>query len=222
MEQSDIEVFKFYADYLATQGYRRPKTPDSFLKRNDKKFFYKLFHQLKADNNEQKKGRSAFLHFVFTNMPEYYTCIEMVTRFEAIYEKYKKQTYTNDLAYLKRLYDSFQYIKKYMEDVSMSDPRHYFDMGNPPLAIKHYKEGFVDDAIVIFGCDIKALKKKPWFTIYVGELKNKLPNLKTRLQYSPKVKKLIQDAFNKLYEGEFVSPLYPKKTKKRKENKNEN
>jgi hypothetical protein len=92
----------------------------------------------------------------------------------------------------------------------MEDANHYFNTGSPPLALKHYKEDYVDEAIVAYGCDFKILKKKTWFKLYVGELKGKLPLLKTRIQYSVKIKNMMQSNFNELFNGVFISPLFPK------------
>lgn len=213
MSDIDVNVFRFFSDYFATRGYRRPKSAEMLDKRNDKKFFYKLYQFLVDGEKENSRGRKAFLQYVYFHEQDKYNSVDLVTHFEELYASYKSHSYSNEMAYLARIYNSFKFIDKFCEQSGITDAKSYFEIGSPPIALKHYKEGKVDEAIVCFGCDVDVLKKKIWFKIYVGELKRKLGMIKTRIKYSPKIISMLQDNFDLLYCGEYESPLFRKKSK---------
>jgi hypothetical protein len=202
------DVFDFYRDYLSVKGFRPPRDEASFESRNDKKFFYKLYFLL-IDKKESKQKRKVFLNYVNSKHSFDYNPINLLMNFETFYDEYKRNTFENELEYLNFINNSFKFIKKFINETGMS-PDTYFNVGNPPIALKHYKEGLVDEAIIAYGCDIIKLRKKPWFKIYVNDLKNKLTSIKKRVQYSSDLYKLIENNFNDIFEHEFISKTFSK------------
>ena len=211
------EILDFYNAYRNVKGYRSVNSIDSFNKLNDKAFYFRLYQTL-SDSGLNRSRRKEFLRYVKTHHDDKYTVESMVNYYDELKTEFKNKTDETVFDYKNRLYKSFSHIDGHLfrTDQTLLD---YIQDGKPSTLMKHYKEGKVDEAVLLYIYDISTIKKERWFQIYASDLIKKISIVRERLKFRPELKEYIHTEACKLFKvDDFESPLYKKRNNKKNKN----
>lgn len=180
---SDKYLFCIYKQYLIFvankqgRGFTLPKNDFTFQQRNDHRFFKVLGGKFKEKRVPLKKINIFFEVAGEVLLDTHIS--DVVDSFDEIYAKYKsikEDTVTETKRNIKKGFDN---IVSYCIIKEITDYEVLL-RGSPPPILRLWKEGKINEKVLLSLYDISKVSKKPWFMIYGGDL-------------SRKAKKIIKD-----------------------------
>lgn len=195
MNETDysFEVYKQYLIQIAnkeSRPFRLPKTNISLLERTDQSFFFVLMKKLTSKGIKNKKQIAVFMESARKYLPTFHIS-DVVDNFESIWENYKAVKEDSvDEAKIK-IKKAFEYLKEYS---IINGIESYEDLlkGSPPVLLKLWKRGSVDERVLVSLFDFETVKRKPWYRIYCGDLVPKLKRINNEIKNSVDLVSLIE------------------------------
>jgi hypothetical protein len=171
-------VYRFYLTQLAEREGRYFKIPKAFKTledRNDFSSFCVLAGKLQTNGITEHAALATFMECASTCMPHFYI-INILTEFDTLLLNFKafKRIEVTRVDRIKKAFDS---LKEYaiLNNMKSMDE---FKKGEPPILLKLWKGGHIDEATLVFLLDFESLKKKTWYIAYCGNLAGKVSKIK--------------------------------------------
>lgn len=186
-----FQVYKQYLVQVAIKEGRPfalPKTTDSFEKRTDKSFFYVLTKKL--NNDGVKINRLSQFMETACDKLSYFHITDVINNYDEIYEIFKNKKENTIEEERKSLKIAFDFLKEYViiKGVTLEDLK----IGSPPVLLKLWKQGRLNDIIIVALLDFNKIKKKSWYRIYCGKIIPKLKTIESRLQNDVELNSFIE------------------------------
>jgi hypothetical protein len=178
-------VFILYKAYLVKvaeregRPFRLPKNTKTLEERSDLSFFIVLEKKLKEKQVTQKKKIETFLE-VSSKELESFHVTDIVDNFDRLYAKYKDYKEDTTVETQRKIKVAFDNLINYCI-INNIESENDLKKGNPPTILKLWKEGGLDDRVLISIFDLSKIKSKPWFRVYCGELASKYKKLATNI-----------------------------------------
>jgi len=164
--------------------------------RDDFGFFAVLYKKLE-DIDVCSFGRiSTFFKVTEEVVKEYYHIKVIVRDFDEIAEKFKTYVVDGINETAIKIEKSFMFLAEYclMNNIVYKD----LFIGSPPLILRKWKEGYVDEHVVVYLYDFNKIKKKTWYRIYCGKLANSQKKISESINNSVYLTSLMEDELLKL------------------------
>lgn len=163
---------------------------EALQKRNDRRFFKALYRKL-IDHGIKKKDLRTFMKANRKRLKNGFL-VQNLLDSECIsyYNKYKKRDFKQE--YLLNLQKQCRFIDEYIYDNDMT-LKEYFQNGEIPQAVKHWKNDKIDELFLVIGGSLKGIKNNRLLRMYTGEkIFDKISIIKNRINESEEIKKVIR------------------------------
>lgn len=202
-------VFNLYKQYLVQLAFKEgrpismPKTTTSLMIRTDIKFFYALSRKLQDKSLKNKKQVSVFMETARKSLTYFYIS-NVVTEFEDIYEKYKlvKEDSTREIVI--KIKKAFAFLKEYCIINSINSYEGLLK-GSPPIILKLWKSGKIDERVLVSLFDFESVKKKPWYRIYCVDLASKITSVHSEIRKNGDVFSVMESELVKFKESFLIN-----------------
>jgi len=166
-------AFKMYLIYLKVKGkylneFCGKGSVQSFSRRRDKTMFYRLtVYLMKSGISTESNWEDFFIaNSKFFGHLYLYELVSKVAVDN--YRKYRKKQGTVK-KYINTLKKELTEIENFVIIHNMKW-NEFLNVGTPPIIIKLYKKGKIDDAIVVASGIVSSLKRNKFYKFYVPEL----------------------------------------------------
>lgn len=188
-----FDVYKSYLIKIAQREgrpFRLPKNTKSLEERQDSSFFVVLSKKLKEKHINEKKRIEKFIE-VSEKKLEVFHITTLVTNFDDLYESYKEFKEDNFIETKRKIKIAFDMLINYCI-INNIESEEELIKGNPPLILKIWKEGKLDERVLVTIYDLGKLKTKPWFRVYCGELASKYVKLEKSIKNNVDLSSFIE------------------------------
>ena len=168
---------------------------DSLQKRNDFHIFERLtkaFGRRGIDLNEarifmranQEELKEAFLPSNLIRRSAYDT-----------YLKYRKENKSEPKQYLIDVRRGLRIAENYISEQSLSYEEYFFK-GSPPPVVKHYKDGTLDDSVIIYAEVIENRPDDKLLPFLLGpKFMRNMDIVRRRIETVPELRRILEDGF---------------------------
>lgn len=188
-----LELYKNYLIQKATQEgrpFRLPKNSNTLVDRKDYKLFLGLLKRL-TDSEVEYRSYKHFMRAAREHLQGEFYISSILEYYDVIYKEFSEskedQSWCN---LIKKIKNSFKKLEEY---VIINNIRTVEEMniGNPPIILKMWKEGKVEDIVLVYMLNLDALKRKSWFKVYCSGLYQNINKLKSMIAYNPEIKECL-------------------------------
>lgn len=189
-------TFDLYKSYLVKvaeregRPFRLPKTSKTLEERSDFSFFVVLANKLKEKNIVDRKKMDKFLQ-VSCNTLEVFHVTDIVDSFERVYEEYKSVKEDTQIEIEKKIKVAFDNLINHCIINSVKDEQELLK-GSPPTILKLWKEGRLDERVLVSIFDLGKIKSKPWFRAYCGDLASRYSKLEKNINSNVHLSSFIE------------------------------
>jgi hypothetical protein len=190
------KVFNLYKSYLVKvaqregRPFRLPKNTKTLEERSDLSFFIVLEKKMKDKLIDHKKKYETFFEVASKELESFHIS-DIVTNFETLlpkYQDYKEDTLIETKRKIKVAFDN---LTKYVI-INNIESEDVLYKGSPPKIMKLWKEGAIDERVLVSMYDMSKVKSKPWFRVYCGELASKYKKLTTNINNNVNLSSFIE------------------------------
>jgi hypothetical protein len=202
MNETEI-LFHVYKQYLVQiaskegRPFRLPTSITSLEKRTDAPFFYVLKDKLIKHGIKKYSDITRFFELAVKQLHTFHIT-DIIDNFNDLYEVYNKTKNDNTLEAKKnKIKKAFAFLTEY---AIIKDINTYEDLlkGSPPILLKLWKQGKLDDRMIVTLIDFDKIKKKVWYRIYCGEIASKINRLKDEIGANVELVSTIENELLKL------------------------
>jgi hypothetical protein len=189
-------TFDLYKSYLVKvaekegRPFRLPKTTKTLEGRSDYSFFVVLGKKLNDKDITTRKKIDKFLE-VACNILESFHISDVVDSFERVQEEYKSIKEDTPRDTEKKIKVAFDKLINYCIINSVKDEQELLK-GSPPIIMKLWKEGKLDERVLVSVFDIRKIKRKPWFRAYCGDLASRFSKLEKSINSNVHLSSFIE------------------------------
>jgi len=200
-DQFAFTIYKQYLVQLASlegRPFSLPKTNVTMLERSDSHFFYALTKKLKDKAITNTKQITVFMETARKTETDFHIS-DVVKNFQVIWDKYKliKEDTTKETK--NKIKKAFEFLTEYC---IINDINRYEDLlkGSPPVLLKLWKRGSVDERVLISLFDFDKIKRKPWYRVYCGDLVPRIGRISKQIGNNVELSSFIEGELVKFKE----------------------
>jgi hypothetical protein len=189
-------TFDLYKSYLVKiaekegRPFRLPKTSKTLEERSDFSFFIVLGKKLNEKDIKDRKKIDKFLAVACSTLEGFHVT-DIVDSFERVLEEYKNVKEDTKIETEKKIKVAFDNLINHCIINSVKDERELLK-GSPPTILKLWKEGKLDERVLVKIFDLKKIKSKPWFRAYCGDLASRFSKLEKNINSNVHLSSFIE------------------------------
>jgi hypothetical protein len=192
-KEMTFELYKQYLVQIATKEgrpFRLPKNVSALDKRTDASFFYALQKKLEQNGVSDKRKIQLFMETACKKLSVFHIS-DILDGFEEVFNTFKNTKEDGLKEKKEKILKAFVYLKEYS---IINNINTYEDLtkGSPPILLKLWKQGKLDDRVIVTLIDFNMMKKKPWYRIYCGALIPKIKNISDEIRNNVHLVSLIE------------------------------
>jgi hypothetical protein len=189
-------LFESYKQYLVKiaekegRPFRLPKNLNSLEGRSDSSFFYVFSDKLRSKNIFEQRRIAVFLEVAYRQLQNFHIT-DIVQSFDELYEAFKNYKEDTQVEVQRKIKKAFDNLIEYCIINKVSSEGQLFE-GSPPLILKLWKQGKLDERVLVMIYDLNKVKSKTWFRVYCGDLASRFNKVKKNINSNVHLSSFIE------------------------------
>lgn len=178
-------LFESYKQYLIKiaekegRPFRLPKNTKTLENRSDYSFFIVFSDKLRSKKIFEQKRIAMFLEVAYKQLQSFHIS-DIVQSFDELYEAFKNYKEDTDLEVKRKIKLAFDNLIEYCMINKVSREDQLYE-GSPPLILKLWKQGHLEERVLVMLYDLNKVKQKTWFRVYCGDLASRYSKVKKNI-----------------------------------------